>query len=122
MKPLLRKLVLIFLVMWLPLQGYAAATVVCVRHYQPAPMQMPDLQNQHAMADGHCDHGQEMPAATSQAPCDDCGSCHVIAPALLPAIIGLNHEAGFSFAFPFNMHFSLIFPEQPQRPPYSSLA
>lgn len=119
---MLRKLLLIFLVMWLPLQGYAATTVTCARHHAtPAPA-TGDMHDQHAMTDGHCVSSPETPAAAPQPPCDDCGSCHVVAPALLPAMLSLSDEAGYSFAFAFNMHFPLIFPEQPQRPPYTSLA
>ncbi len=121
MKQRLRKLILAFLLLWLPLQGFAATGMSYCRHdHTPAPAHAA-MHDQHAMAGGHdCCHNQDASSAPQQTSCDDCGYCHLgCAPALLPTAVGLTDGAGFSFKFSFDTRFPLIFPEQPQRPPYA---
>ncbi len=119
MKHCLRNLILGFLLLWLPLQGFAAAGMSFCRHdHTPPPAMQDRMQDHHA---GHdCGHDQDTPSATSQMQCDDCGYCHMGgAPALLPTSAGLSDNASFSFKFAFDTHFPQLFPEQPQRPPYA---
>jgi hypothetical protein len=117
MRHYLRKLILGFLLLWLPLQGFAAAGMsFCQHDHTPPPAAQAGMQDQHA---GHdCGHDQDSPSATTQTQCDDCGYCHLGgAPALLPKPADLSDIASFSFKFAFDTHFPLFFPQQPQRPP-----
>lgn len=118
MKHALRQLILGFLLLWLPLQGFAAAGMSFCRHDHTPPAVMQEAGHQHQ---GHdCCPQSDNDASTSQNFCDDCGYCHLgAAPALLPAAVALHDQAGFSFKFSFNTTFPLFYPEQPQRPPHN---
>ncbi|MDD5329265.1 MAG: hypothetical protein PHX38_04615 [Sulfuricella sp.] len=122
MKQRLRKLILAFLLLWLPLQGFAATGMSYCRHDHTPPHAA--MHGQHAMAGSHvCCHDQNSSSPQHQTSGDDCGYCSLAgAPALLPTVAGLTDDAGFSFKFDFDTHFPLIFPEQPQRPPYASFS
>ena len=117
MRHCLRNLILGFLLLWLPLQGFAAAGMSFCRHHQTPPPAM-----QAGMQDHDIGHncGHDAPSVTPQTQCDDCGYCHLAgAPALLPTLAGMPDNASFSFKFAFNTDFPLFFPEQPQRPPHA---
>lgn len=118
MKVLLARLLLAFMLVWLPLQGYALeAMSTCQRHHDHAAV-MEDT--------GHegC-HGEHV--AATQAPslikaspvaCDDCASCHLITqPALIVKPLFLGIDAIRPQQPVLSVTFSLFFPEQPQRPP-----
>ena len=119
MKRLLRNFILAFLLLWLPLQGVAAAGMSFCRHDHTPPAAAHSTMNDHQ--DGHaCSHDQDASSTSSQTSCDDCGYCHLGgAPALLPTLAALSDGAGFSFKFVFDSHFTLFFPEQLQRPPHA---
>lgn len=119
MKHRLCNFILGFLLLWLPLQGFAATGMTFCRHDHSPPPAHAGMHDHHGVHDGHdCSHGQDSSPASPQTQCDDCGYCHICgAPALLPVPAGLNSGAGFSFKFAFDTHFPLFFPEQPQRPP-----
>lgn len=118
MKVFLARFLLAFMLVWLPLQGYALeAMSTCQRHHDHAAV----AENS---AHQGC-HGEH--SATAQSPsflkanlsgCDDCASCHLIAqPALIvkPLCLGIDVTRPQQPAF--SVTFSLFFPEQPQRPP-----
>jgi hypothetical protein len=123
MKQLSRNFILGFLLLWLPLQGFAAASMSYCRHeHSPPPALHAGMHEQHGQHGGHdCGHDQNSSASSSShILCDDCGFCHLgAAPALLSTPVALSNEAGFSFKFSFDTRFSLFFPEQPQRPPHA---
>lgn len=119
MRHCLRNFILGFLLLWLPLQGFAATGMSFCRHdHTPPPAMQAGMQDHH---EGHdCSHGQDTPSATPQTQCDDCGYCHLGgAPALPSTPAGLSDNASFSFKFAFDTHFPRFFPEQPQRPPHA---
>lgn len=120
MKHLLRQFVLAFLLLWLPLQGFAAAGMSFCRHDHTPPAAMQEMDHQ-AMHQGHdCCPQSDTDAGSSQNLCDDCGYCHLgAAPALLPTAAALHGEATFSFKFTLHSAFSLFYPEQPHRPPHT---
>lgn len=118
MKVLLARLLLAFMLLWLPLQGYALeAMSTCQRHHDHAAV----VEN--SVHEG-C-HGEH--SATAQSPsvikanlsaCDDCASCHLIAqPALIVKPLSLGIDVARAQQPAFSTAFSLFFPEQPQRPP-----
>lgn len=122
MKHMLRQFVLGFLLLWLPLQGLAAAGMSFCRHDHtpPAATQHADDPSAHLAHDCCPQHDGASASDQQQNLCDDCGYCHLgAAPALLPAAVSLAGAASFSFKFPFHSAFSLFYPEQPQRPPHT---
>lgn len=121
MKQALRNFILGFLLLWLPLQGLAAAGMSYCRHDHTPPAVQAGMSGHHG--DHDCCHDQDSPSASHQTPCDDCGYCHLAgAPALLTTPVGLGYDASFSFKFVFDTHFPLFYPEQPQRPPLAFLS
>ena len=116
MKNTLARFLLAFMLLWLPLQAYAAQT-------------MPFCQNHHGHATALAEapqhegcHGQQGHNASSiskiSLACDDCSSCHAIyQPALLFSPILLGIDAVRAQQPLLAASFSLFFPEQPQRPP-----
>lgn len=118
MKVQLARLLLSFMLVWLPLQGYAQeAMSMCQRHHDHAAV-MEDA--------GHegCHGGHTATAQTSSftkaspVACDDCASCHLITqPALIVKPLFLGIDAIRPQQTVFRATFSLFFPEQPQRPP-----
>lgn len=118
MKIFLARLLLAFMLVWLPLQGYAIETMpFCLHQHEEGAMQT--ASGEHAGC-----HGQEAPPhhdksnAKSGAACDDCFSCHLIVqPALIVVPLALGVDSNRSFQHPLKNSFSLFFPEQPQRPP-----
>lgn len=119
MKVLLARLLLAFMLVWLPLQGYAVeAMSTCQRHHDHMAM----MEEESVQHEG-C-HGDQSPAVQSSSfikanlNCDDCASCHLISqPALIVKPLFLGIDAVKPRQPVFSVSFSLFFPEQPQRPP-----
>jgi hypothetical protein len=118
MKIALARLLLAFMLVWLPMQGYAIeAMPFCLHQHDDGAMQ--------AAPDEHAGcHGQEAPPhhgksiSKTSAACDDCFSCHLIVqPALIVTPLALGGDSSRLFQRPLKDSFSLFFPEQPQRPP-----
>lgn len=114
MKTFFARLLLAFMLVWLPLQGYASeAMIFCAHQHDDSAMQM--TAGEHAGC-----HGQEgdKSISKSSAACDNCFSCQLIAqPALIVAPLALGMDGSRSFQAPAKLSFTLFFPEQPQRPP-----
>lgn len=118
MKRLITRLLLAFMLVWLPLQGYASeAMPFCLHQHEAAST--PATVDQHAGCHEHNTQGShDQTLSKSSANCDDCFSCHLI---VQPALITFQAELGMDdsrlFQRPMNRTFSLFFPEQLQRPP-----
>ena len=132
MKHLTRKLLLICLMLWLPLQGYAAATMPFCQHN--APKSQGPQSNQHAQhqmpqqapeqAQGQAQNGQDPHAGHAQhhgkgsTACDNCTLCHMCSAMALPSFAApVSVKPTHLFNIPSQVSFSPIFLEQPQRPP-----
>ncbi len=113
MRVFFTRLLLAFMLVWLPMQGYASeAMSFCLHQHEDAPMQMAAGEHE------GCHNGHDTTIAKSGAVCDNCFSCHLIAqPALIVAPLVLAVDSSRSFQRPLNLTFSLLFPEQLQRPP-----
>ncbi len=118
MKNALARTLLTFMLVWLPLQAYAAQVMpFCQNHHDHAAALAEPPQHEGC-------HGHDAPSvAKISLACDDCSSCHLmVQPALLfnPLLLVI-HSA--SAPQPVSIAtFSLFFPEQPQRPPLALLS
>lgn len=110
-----RRLIALLLMLWFPLQGWAAAAMPLCMHGSA------QLEAAAAVADGgeHCQHHTaETPAETAAAQCDHCAACHLAhTPALSPQPLLMGFDAPVQRAESGLVFYYLIFPEQPQRPP-----
>lgn len=117
MKLFLARFMLAFMLLWLPLQGYAAQSMTsCQKHHN-------HVQLAESTPQQGC-HGQHHPDSHTQTlvkaslACDDCSSCHLIAqPALIVNPLSLVLDAVKPPQSLSEVSFLLFFPEQPQRPP-----
>ena len=121
MQHVTRKLLLICLMLWLPLQGYAATVMpFCAhgQHDQQASHQMHQQMqaNPQTNQDAHAGHDQHH--GSSNTPCDNCSLCHLCSAMALPSFAAQHPiKPDNFFAVPYQTAFSPIFLEQPQRPP-----
>lgn len=118
MKIFFARLLLAFMLVWLPLQGYAGeAMSFCLHQHEDTATQM--VAGEHDGCHGQktsSQHDETM--ADSGAACDNCFSCHLIAqPALIMAPLELGADNNRLFQHPLKLSFSPLFPEQLQRPP-----
>jgi hypothetical protein len=105
----MRRLVLILVLLWLPLQGVAAVLMPFCEQAQPA-------------AAGHAGHHEHQAADQHQPPaphgCDECGVCHLACAPGMPGAAGLllgwtaNGHTGSAPQAP-----PQFIPDQPHRPP-----
>lgn len=112
------RLLLAFMLLWLPLQGYAGeAMSFCLHQHDAAAMQMAAGEHEGCHSQkASSQHDDTM--AKGDIACDNCFSCHLIAqPALILAPLALGVESSRLFQPPLEISFAPLFPEQPQRPP-----
>lgn len=124
----LRKLILLFLIACLPLQGLAAGVKALAHHEQQASghamsMDMPMDDAMAGMA-GHgcCPHDDTAPAQPANS-CGDgshCPLCHVSVTPTVILPLPANGNTPLHPAPPQSV--SRFYPEQPQRPPLASNA
>ena len=117
MQHLTRKFLLICLMLWLPLQGYAATTMpFCQQgtHDQKTHHQMSAMaQDGQATNAGHDQHNGKANTA-----CDGCTLCHMCSAMALPLFAAQAHiKPDNLYTIPAQAAFNPHFPEQLQRPP-----
>lgn len=120
-----RKSIVLLLLLWLPLQGFAASGMAGCRHEQMQP-------EHHMMQGMHgCCHEQMQTAEHSSQPdqhqhhhganCDDCGYCHLSSFTAIPAVAAVFAAAPVTRFTSFDIvHPASHIPEQPQRPPLTA--
>lgn len=114
----LRNLILVFIMLWLPLQGFAATSMsVCQRNEQPAQQTQHDMM--HAAHDAGSEHpGHNQHPAKGDLTCDNCAMCHMCSAMGIPTIsAALNIKPASHINTPALTRFSQVYLEQPQRPP-----
>lgn len=114
----LRNLILVFIMLWLPLQGFAATSMsVCQRNMQPAQAAQHDmLHAAHDAGGEHHDHDHH--PATGDLSCDNCAMCHMCGAMGIPAVTAsLNIKPASHIHTPVPARFSQVYLAQPQRPP-----
>lgn len=116
MKIALARFLLAFLLVWLPLQAYAAGSMsYCQRHHEHATA--PATAEPAPHMDCHAQPAADL-SSQSLPGCDDCSSCHLFAqPALAVDVLTLQIDVVRTHQAPPASSFALFFPEQPQRPP-----
>ena len=113
----LRKLILIFIMLWLPLQGYAATAMPFCQHNESGQQARHDMMHA-AQDDQHSHPSNDQHTAKGGLPCDNCTMCHMCSAIVIPTIaVNLTITPDKHFDIPAPIRFSLVFPEQPQRPP-----
>lgn len=113
----LRNLILVFIMLWLPLQGFAATSMsACQRNEQPAQQAQHDMM--HAAHDGYAQPGHDQHPATSDLSCDNCAMCHMCGTMGIPTVTApVNIKPASHIPPPALTRFSQVYLEQPQRPP-----
>ena len=117
MKLLLARFMLAFMLLWLPLQGYAAQSMTsCQKHH--GHVQLAESSPQEGCHGQHHPDNHAQTLVKANLACDDCSSCHLISqPALIVAPLSLAFDA-VKLPQPLSsVTYLLFFPEQPQRPP-----
>jgi len=114
-----RKLLLVLIMLWLPLQGALAAVMPQCMHENNASA-LPDTPATPHQAACHEMNGV-MDAdknAASSMPCDNCAPCHAGCNAPVPSAFSTAiPDSDSSFAASLNSRVTQFVPEQPQRPP-----
>lgn len=112
----LRNFILIFIMLWLPLQGFAAASMsVYPRSEQPLPPAQHDM-TQASRDGGYAHHRHDQDSVKSDLSCDDCVMCHMGMPMVLVSEV-FNIKPLSGIHLPPLTRFSQVYLEQPQRPP-----
>jgi len=113
-----RNLILAFIMLWLPLQGFASTSMpLCQHNEQPAQHSHHDMMDG-AHEDHQAHHQHDQHPSKSDLPCDNCSMCHMCSAMALPTALTALNIKPVSFSYtPALTRFSQVFPEQPQRPP-----
>ncbi len=118
----MRRLIAILLMLWFPVQGWAALAMPFCQHSANAAVAVELAAPMNA---DHCQHHVEQndaadAKATSSLQCDQCTTCHLAhAPILLHPPVSLPAPVLAQRAESETAYYYQIFPEQPQRPPLS---
>lgn len=111
----LRNLIIFSIMLWLPLQGVAAAAMpVCQNSadHQPAQIEHPAHHN--------CDQPDGQPV--QKASCDNCALCHLCGTSTVAdSLTRLQPYGGAVYAPLTDIAVKSFIPEQPQRPPLADL-
>jgi hypothetical protein len=127
---LFRRLLLVFLVAWLPLQGWAAVAMPFCKHglghSSGAQTAGSDDERQLQRVHAHHDHdsGDTPTNAGHGLSCNDCGACHLAcSSSLVSAAIVIGVPAVLrNYRLPPVPSLYLFYPEQPNRPPLNAIA
>src|SRR4051794_41284495 len=130
---LVRRLILVFLIAWLPVQGWAAVAMPFCKHAlgNSSAAQTAGDQHEHHLqtTDAHHQHHQhpdnDTPANAGHGlMCNDCGACHLAcSSSLIPTAIVMLVPAElreYRLSPPALLY--LFYPEQPSRPPLTAIA
>lgn len=133
---MMRRFIAILLMLWFPVQGWAAFAMPFCQHAANVAKAAEALSQPEAEAVDHCQHHSEAPFQHSEAQfqyseappaadhaadlaqCDHCTACHLAhTPMLTPLPLSLPCTAPAQRAENAAVFYYQLFPEQPQRPP-----
>jgi hypothetical protein len=133
-----RTLLALLMILWLPVQGYAAiAMPFCQHAMHGAPVGHIPVAAAQGVGDGNTpDHAHHSAVSSSEhaspagnhhdspaADCNDCGVCHLAcSPAVSPVQYALAPAQRERFALISPAAPPLFIPEQPKRPPLGTVA
>ena len=124
--PFFRRLVLCFIILWLPVQGFAAIAMPFCKHAlgHSAVAQTASDPHEHHQHHKHQGEAADGNLHGSGLMCDDCGACRLACSALVvPVVLILCVPvAQSSFVLPSATPLHSFFPEQPCRPPLGAIA
>lgn len=114
----LRNFILVFIMLWLPLQGFASASMsVCQRSEQPLSPAQHDM-TQASLDGGYAHHRHDQDSVKSDLSCDECVMCHMCSAMGIPMVSeAFNIKPHSGIHLPPLTRFSQVYLEQPQRPP-----
>ncbi len=113
----LRNIILVLIMLWLPLQGFAANSMsVCQRNEQPAQQAQYDML-QTAHGGGYAHPGHDQHPAKCDLSCDDCAICHMCGAMGISMVSASNIKPASRINTSVLTRFSQVYLEQPQRPP-----
>lgn len=124
-----RRLILVFLIAWLPLQAWAAVAMPFCKHALGHSSGAPTAVDHHAhhmqmAAVQHHQHEDGTQAKGYGLLCNDCGACHLAcSSSLVPAAIVIAVPAvprEYHLSPPTSLY--LFYPEQLSRPPLNAIA
>jgi len=114
-RAVLHRFLLMLLMLTLPVQGFAAASMLgCASHLPVAVAVVSEMAGCHAAAlpdDPPAEHD-----------CAQCDSCAAAAPLLIPGVPPTSLPTANRFVLPPAAWFSGFIPDHPERPPRSILA
>jgi hypothetical protein len=121
-----RGLVLVVVMLWLPMQGFAAVAMPFCMHAlgDSGGVQMNGAHhhqhhNHHGPSPGDTHHDQSTPTGLL---CNECGACHLACAPVAPCVtVSLVAPGGHAFGFLPPASPSLFIPEQLERPPLSAI-
>lgn len=126
MSAALRKLILLFLIACLPLQGLAAGVKALAQQQQPAHEMAMPMDDEMAGMHGCCQHGHDDESSSPAQPANSCGDgthCPLCSISVTPtAILPLASNANPTLHPAPLQYISRFYPELPQRPPLSRLS
>lgn len=124
----MRRLIAMLLMLWFPVQGWAALAMPFCQHAANAAMTAETLAQPVADVAEHCQqHNNKTSPAGAQpvadsAQCDHCAACHLAhTPMLMPLPLNLSGSVPTQRVESPAVFYYQIFPEQPQRPPLARL-
>jgi len=127
---LVRRVTLVLLMLWLPLQGVVAVAMPFCPHSLGLPgiASQPQAGHEHhahgtrsSAADSHSDH-DPAPPEHSNSSCNGCGVCHLACAPAVPVATSLAFASVDSIYSPlYSTLVRLFIPEQPQPPPNLSI-
>lgn len=123
-----RRLIAILLMLWFPVQGWAALSMPFCQHAANVAKAAEMLSQPAVAVNDHCQHHGEDVSVTGMQPatdvaqdaaqCDNCAACHLAhTPMLTPLPMVLSCSAPAQRAENAAVFYYQLFLEQPQRPP-----
>ena len=125
---LFRRLVLCLMIVWLPVQGFAAVAMPFCKHALGHSAAAQTAGDKHDHQKHHLHHGapgeNAHDAGSSGLLCDDCGACHLAcSSSIVPAtVVIVLPAAQYTYYLSPPTSLYLFYPEQPSRPPLTAIA
>jgi hypothetical protein len=123
----MRSTIALLMMLWLPLQGFAAVAMPFCQHAMQGTMAGAQLDARHAAHQHHqpgaMDSSQPTHSGGALFACNDCGVCHLACtPAAPSSVLRMNSDATYAYTDRIPALPSLFIPEQLHPPPLTARA